>query len=405
MTFLFLGILISYVDRGNLSVAANAIMKDFQFSAPRMGVLLSSFFWTYALFMIPAGFLVDRFGIKSTYLIGLGLWSVASALIGVAGGFWQLVLLRALLGLGESIAPVASIAYIKRNFAEEEQGLPTAIYIGGALVGPAIGTFVGAALLEPLGWRLLFIATGLAGALWLIPWAVVAPKHKRAEPVAAVAMAEAGPRVNWFSVVATPLFWAVTLGAFFYSYYWYFILTWVPSYLLTVHGYSNIKMGTVLSVPLAVTAVTSLVAGTVADRVIKKTGAAPLAVRKAFVAGGFLCGCTIVVLAWRPAGAPLLPLFLLSMGGMGFGVSNYWALTHLFTTAQSIGRAMGYQNMVAQLAGVAAPIVTGFLVGAEQRFTTAILIAGCSPLIAASVLLLWLRQGQIDRVKGMLGQG
>lgn len=87
MTFLFLGILISYVDRGNLSVAANAIMKDFQFSPPRMGVLLSSFFWTYALFMIPAGFLVDRFGIKSTYLIGLGLWSIASALIGVADSF------------------------------------------------------------------------------------------------------------------------------------------------------------------------------------------------------------------------------------------------------------------------------------------------------------------------------
>lgn len=87
-----------------------------------MGVLLSSFFWTYALFMIPAGFLVDRFGIRVTYLAGLGLWSVASTLVGFAENFWQLILLRVLLGLGESIAPVASIAYIERNFAQEEQG-------------------------------------------------------------------------------------------------------------------------------------------------------------------------------------------------------------------------------------------------------------------------------------------
>lgn len=402
VTFLFLGILVSYIDRGNLSVAANAMMHDFQFSPARMGVLLSSFFWTYALFMIPAGFLVDRFGIRATYLAGLGLWSVASTLVGFAESFWQLIVLRALLGLGESIAPVASIAYIKRNFAEEEQGLPTAIYIGGALMGPAIGTFVGAALLDPLGWRLLFIATGIAGGLWLIPWAVIAPRHVRA---AKAADAPAAAPVQWLSVATTPLFWGVTLGAFFYSYYWYFILTWVPSYLLRVHGYSNLKMGTILSVPLALTAVTSLLAGVVADRVIKRTGAAALTVRKAFVTLGFVLSCTIVMLAWLKPGANLLPLFLLSMGGMGFGVSNYWALTHLFSPAQLIGRAMGYQNMVAQLAGVAAPVVTGLLVGNDNRFTTAIVIAGLSPLVAAAVLLLWLRQRNITSFLKAVGHG
>lgn len=402
VTFLFLGILVSYVDRGNLSVAANAMMHDFQFSPARMGVLLSSFFWTYALFMIPAGFLVDRFGIRTTYLVGLGLWSVASALVGFAESFWQLIVLRALLGLGESIAPVASIAYIKRNFVEEEQGLPTAIYIGGALMGPAIGTFVGAVLLDPLGWRLLFIATGLAGGLWLIPWAIVAPRHVRE---AKVADTPAAPPVRWLAVAATPLFWGVTLGAFFYSYYWYFILTWVPSYLLRVHGYSNLKMGAVVSAPLALTAVTSLAAGVVADRVIKRTRVPALTVRKAFVTLGFVLSCSIVMLASLAPGANLLPLFLLSMGGMGFGVSNYWALTHLFSPAHLIGRAIGYQNMVAQLAGVAAPVVTGLLVGPGNRFTTAIVIAGLSPLVAASVLLLWLRQRNIYSFWKAVGHG
>jgi MFS family permease len=370
---------------------------------PGMGVLLSSFFWTYSLFMIPAGLLVDRYGIRYTYLAGLALWSIASALIGVAQEFWQLVALRALLGLGETVAPVASIAYIKRNFAEEEQGLPTAIYIGGALVGPAVGTFVGAFLLNPLGWRMLFIVTGAAGAMWLIPWFFVAPRGMANRPVTP-SLQPLPSRLPLGAIVRSPLFWGVTFGAFFYSYYWYFILTWVPSYLLRVHGYSNEKMGTTLSIPLALTAVTSLAAGVIADRVIKRTGLAPLVVRKAFVTLGFVLACSIVLLATLPAGAPLLPLFILSMGGMGFGVSNYWALTHLIAPENLIGRAMGYQNSIAQLAGVAAPVVTGLLVGAEQRFSTAIWIAGLSPLVGATVLLLWLRQRHIDKLRFLVAQ-
>jgi MFS family permease len=408
VAFLFLGILISYIDRGNLSVAANVIMRDFALSPPKMGLLLSSFFWTYALFMIPAGFLVDRWGIRSTYLAGLALWSLASTLVGFATHFYQLILLRALLGLGESIAPVASIAYIKRNFSEDEQGLPTAIYIAGALLGPAIGTFVGAALLDPLGWRLLFIVTGLAGALWLLPWSVIAPPHRSpTPPPTPSSLPTSAPpppplRLPLLALLSTPLFWGVTLGAFFYSYYWYFILTWAPSYLLTVHRYSNLKMGAVLSLPLALTALTSLLAGALADRLIRRSRRPPLTVRKAFVTLGFLLASSIVALAFLPPGAPLLPLFLLSMGGMGFGVSNYWALTHLFSPAPLIGRAMGYQNMVAQLAGVAAPIVTGFLIGADHRFATAILLAGSSPLLAATALLLFLRPHHIQQLTHLL---
>jgi MFS family permease len=401
MALLFTGILISYMDRGNLSVAAPAIMKEFGFAPARMGVLLSAFFWTYSLFQIPAGFLVDRYGIKWSYFTGLLLWSLASAAMGLVAGFWQMVALRMVLGFGEAIAPVASIAYVKRNFAENEQGLPTGIYIGGALVGPAIGTFAGGALLDPLGWRMLFLAVGLLGCLWLVPWAIFAPSGRedgRATAPAAQENASAKPEkpLNGRALIAHPMFWAVTLGAFFYSYYWYFILTWVPSYLVNELGYSNLRMGATLGLPLAGTAVTSLIAGAGADRVIRRTGAAALEVRKAFVAGGFALACTIIGVATLPPGASVLPLFLVSMCGMGFGVSNYWALTHLIAPERLIGRVLGYQNTIAQLAGVVAPIATGILVGAEKRFQTAIVVAGLSPLVAGAALLLWLRARHIE---------
>lgn len=396
MALLFAGILISYVDRGNLSIAAPALMREFGFAPVRMGVLLSAFFWTYSLFQIPAGYIVDRYGIKLSYFLGLLVWSIASVAMGLVTGFWQMVALRMVLGFGEAIAPVASIAYIKRNFSESEQGLPTGIYIGGALVGPAVGTMAGGALIDPLGWRMLFVIIGLLGFVWLIPWAIWGPPHNAAAREAARIGSEASP-VRWLEAAANPLFAAVALGAFFYSYYWYFILTWVPTYLVRELGYSNLKMGAVLGIPLAGAAVTSLIAGGVADRVIRRTGASALTVRKAFVAGGFTLGCTIVAVAGLTRGADVLPVFLVSMCGMGFGVSNYWALTHLIAPERLIGRVLGFQNTIAQLAGVTAPIVTGLLVGGEHRFGPAILVAGLSPLLAAAAILLWLRPIYIAR--------
>jgi MFS family permease len=321
---------------------------------------------------------------------------VASAGIGFATGFWQIIALRVLLGIGEAIAPVASIAYIKRNFTEQEQGLPTGIYIGGALIGPAVGSFAGGALLDPIGWRMLFVVTGVLGCLWLIPWWIWAPVES-----GTAAARDRGERVPWLRAAGTPVFRAVTLGAFFYSYYWYFILTWVPAYLVTERGFSNFRMGATLGLPLAGTALTSLLTGAVADRLIRRSGAA-LGVRKAFVACGFLFGAAILLLNVLPSTDAILPVFLLSMCGVGFGVSNYWALIPLVSPARLIGRIIGYQNTVAQLAGITAPIVTGLIVGADKRFELAIVAAGLSPLIAASAILLWMRAEHIEGFQKLL---
>ena len=163
---LFFGILISYVDRGNLAIAAPRLMQDFNLSPSSMGTLLSSFFWTYAVFQIPSGYLVDRFGIRAVYGAAFLVWSLASAGVGLAQTAGQILALRLALGLAESVGPLASLAYIKRNFEENRQGLPSAIYVSGLTAGPAVGALLGGALLQWQGWRALFLVTGLAGCLW-----------------------------------------------------------------------------------------------------------------------------------------------------------------------------------------------------------------------------------------------
>src|SRR4051812_40944238 len=145
---IFFGILISYVDRGNLAIAAPGIMRDFNLSPAAMGTLLSSFFWTYAVFQIPSGYLVDRYGIRIVYGAAFLIWSGAAAGVGLAQTTAQILALRLLLGFAESVGPMASLAYIKRNFDESRQGLPTAIYVSGLTMGPAMGTLLGGALLE-----------------------------------------------------------------------------------------------------------------------------------------------------------------------------------------------------------------------------------------------------------------
>ena len=170
VALIFAGILISYVDRGNLGIAAPSIMRDFSLTPSAMGVLLSAFFWTYALFQIPSGFIVDRFGIRLVYALAFLLWSLASAGLGFSRGLTDMLLLRMLLGMAESVGPIASLSFIRRNFAGAEAGLPVAIYIAGQNLGPAAGTLLGAQLIEHFGWRAMFIFTGLGALVWLPGW-------------------------------------------------------------------------------------------------------------------------------------------------------------------------------------------------------------------------------------------
>src|SRR4051794_33323461 len=175
VVLLFVGVVINYIDRGNLSVAAVPLMRELRIAPGGMGALLSAFFSTYALCQIPAGYLTDRFGIKRIYAAGFLIWSLASAAIALAHSFGEVLALRMLLGVGEAVAIPAGMSYVRQRFRPGEQGFPTALFGSGAMVGPAIGAFLGAVLLEYVGWRPIFVLTGLGGCVWFLPWARFAP--------------------------------------------------------------------------------------------------------------------------------------------------------------------------------------------------------------------------------------
>jgi MFS family permease len=385
---LFLGMVISYIDRGNLSIAAVPLMREFGFSTAQTGLLMSMFFWTYGGLQIPAGHLIDRFGIRRIYAGAFLLWCLATAAMGLARGFGELAVLRLLLGAAEAVSPLASMAYIKKNFDEREQGLPTGIYVAGLTLGPASGAIAGTWLLDISGWRNMFLITGLAGCIWLVPWWILVPESDTSLRATADRMTS-GLSLREF--LTTSMAWGLAVSVFFYAYYWYFFLSWIPTYLVLKHDMPNVRMGLIIAAPLAGMALVNLCSGALADRITRRHGNA-IRVRKTFVCVGFVSASLLSALAWVEKGGPVLPVLLASLMGVGIAAGNYWALSQAAAPPELIGRALGFQNMIAQAAGAAAPLLTGLLLGPAQDFRTGILVAGLCPLLSVVAILLFIRR-------------
>lgn len=381
LALIFAGIVISYLDRGNLSLAVVPVMHEFGYSAAIMGTLLSCFFWTYALCQIPSGMFVDRYGLRRTYAGTFLIWSIASASVGFSRGFGGFLIARLVLGLAESVAPLASVSYIRRNFAPKEQGLPIAIYLAGQAVGPGLGALVGTHVMAALGWRGMFIVTGLGALVWLVPWLVTVPAEADFKKAATSESLPAG----WARVFKVPVLWTLPAFVFLTSYYGYFVLTWVPAYLTLVHKFDTIEMGHVISAPLFAMAGAMTVFGAIADRLVRRTGK-PCAVRLWFMCGGMLGAGSILFLLVIPNRRWVLPVLVVAMCSWGVGSSNYWSLAQFLSPVQLIGRSIGFLNTVAQAAGAAAPLVTGWLLGSSGRFTLALAVAGSFPLFAFLIM-------------------
>ena len=422
LALVFLGIVINYVDRGNLSVAAPSIMRDFRITPGAMGVLLSAFFWSYGVFQMPAGAIVDRFGIRRTYAAGFVVWSLASAAIALSRAPADITGLRLLLGLAEAVAPLASISFIRNNFAAQDQGLPTSIYISGQNIGPAIGALVGAMLLDRFGWRLMFAITGLGALVWLPCWWVAAPSdapraaggpvvgarrrlaptgepRESNSPPTAIEESEPSQPWRWGMFARNRTFWAMSLSILLSSYYWYFVLTWVPSYLILSRGFSTLQMGRVVSTALFTMAIVNVSAGWAVDKWAARIGVFHARLRFA-VAGYIGTGAILLLLVARDR-SWALPILTVAMCATGIGNSNFWTISQHVPPRNMVGRTIGFLNTVSVAAGAAAPIITGLILGPQKHFGPAILVAGLCPVLAAVCLLAAGSEG-LERMKALL---
>jgi ACS family D-galactonate transporter-like MFS transporter len=356
------GVIIAYVDRSNISVAlvVPEFKNFFGLTDRDRGTLNSAFFWSYAFLQIPAGWLVDRYGVKYPYAIGFFAWSLITAATALGSSLAQLLGLRFLLGVAESVVTPASMRWIRFHFAEKERGFAVGLYMTGTKIGPAIGAPVAAWLIDGYGWRAMFIILGIGSLLWLIPWMAVIRNDDRQIEKQAV-QRSAAAAVPFARIMASPVIWGTIVGTFCYMYFVYFCMTWMPAYFVERRHLSLNGMGLYQFSSFIGMATMAALSGWAADRLIAR-GRDPVTVRKAFTIAGFLIASTEVIGAMSDSINVALFFAVFSLTGLGLATANYWALTQTLIPGGAIGRIVGVQNCAANLPGIVAPLLTGWLV-------------------------------------------
>ena len=365
---LSIGVIIAYVDRTNLSISLASVdfKSVFHLTDRDRGMLNSAFFWTYALLQIPAGFLVDRFGVKRPVALGLLFWCGVSAATAAASEIGQLLGLRLLLGVGESVVTPGSLRWIRYNIEEHRRGLAVGIYMAGTKYGPAVGAPLAAWLLERYGWRNMFVILGTGGLVWLVPWMLLERGDDR--DLERESSQHAAPALPFAALFRTRIMWGTLIGTFCYNYFVYFSMTWLPAYFVERRHLSLESMGVYTLFSFAGMATVAIVAGFVADWLIAR-GADAVTTRRWFTIAGFLVASTEVVGAMAESADVAKFFAVVSLAGLGLATANYWALTQTLMPGAAIGRTSGAQNCASNLAGAVAPFLTGWLKQATGSYT------------------------------------
>jgi MFS family permease len=390
---LVLSVVINYVDRSNLGLAMPLLERQFSFSSLRAGELLSAFFWTYALVQLfgLAGELTDRFPVGWVLMLGYLLWSTATAFVGLSTSYAALFALQLVLGLGESVA-YPCYSRIFAAMPQEHRGRANAFIDAGTKLGPAAGAFVGGMVLVHWGWRMLFVVFGVGALTWMLPWYFAMPRGgQRAGSGRSAQERNAtapSPELNGAAgsiakMIRLRCAWGTTIGHFSGNYFYYFLLAWLPTYLVQEEHLSIRTMSRLTAAIFLLIACTTLLAGWLSDRLIAR-GLSPTSVRLRLVIGGqAMASCLLALTVIH--GHPLIALGLLVIACIGHGgyASNHWAIAQTLAGPAMAGRWSSLQNGVANFAGIAAPWLAGLIVETRGSARLAFVVAGGVAFVGA----------------------
>ncbi|MFI4888908.1 MAG: MFS transporter [Steroidobacterales bacterium] len=361
-------VFINYFDRGNLSTASPLLQKELGLSNVQLGILFSAFFWSYAPFQPVAGWLAQRFDVRYVLGGGLALWALATTLTGLVNSFAAILVLRVLLGIGESAAYPCNAKFLAQRVPMHERSRANGLIAVGQSLGPTCGTLAGGLLMAHFGWRPAFIVLGVLSLAWLVPWRAVTR-----DGTTAGSGAGALP-VDYRILLRERSLWGTSLGHFCGNYAYYFMLTWLPLLLVTVHGFRVDQMAVIGACIYALQAISAPATGWICDRLML-AGAEPNRVLKTTIIIG-LCGVAVPMAVCAIAG-PTLSIVLLLVSGVFFGVQSapLGSITQTLGGPRAAGQWMGIQNLCANMAGVLAPLITGFTIGRSDDFFWAFAIS------------------------------
>jgi MFS transporter, ACS family, D-galactonate transporter len=403
------GVLVNYFDRVNLSVSQEALHNAFGISTITFGYLLSAYSWTYAVFQLPSGLILDRFGVKLVGRIGTLIWSVASFAAAISTGLAGFTGARLLLGIGEAPTFPGNAKAIGYWFPSEERSLATAIFDSAAKFASAIGVPVLGLLVFRFGWRSSFAATGVFSLGYFVLFYLFYRNPSEDRSLSAVerdfilrggaqpedrGRAADGAPLKY--LLRQPKVWGLVLGFASYNYTFYLLLTWLPSYLSSTHHIDLLHSALYTSVPwLFATLTDILVGGWLVDKLIQRGRDASF-VRQAILIGGTALGLGMLGAAYAQSTVMALVWISIAIGGLSAAAPVGWSIPSLIAPRESVGTLGGILNLGNQLSAIAAPIATGYVAQTTHSFFWAFGAAAAFLLlgIAAYIFLL----GRIETI-------
>lgn len=366
---------LNYVDRGAIAVAAPLMKGELGLSATQFGLAVSAFFWVYAPVQLCAGWLCDRFSVYKLIAGGIVLWAGSTFLIGLVGGFLSLLVLRVMLGVGESIAFPGTSKVIARHIPAEKRGAANAAVAAGLALGPAVGTLVGGLIVASRGWRPMFFVFGVATLIWLWPWQQMVRSLPRTGHF------DAGAPVSLRALLGKWPLWSMSIVHALGNYCFYFILTWMPLYLTKSRGFTITEMTLLASLGFGVQAACALGYGHFSDWWTRSGRDEGACRRWMMIASQLLAATAILGLAFADTASEIAVLLCLAGAASAALSLNLYAVAQMFAGPRASGTWVGFQNALGNLSGIFGPVVTGIIVdhagyGSAFIVTAAVAAAG-----------------------------
>ena len=407
---IFLLVALSYIDRINLSVAAKPIAATYGLTPVQMGFIFSAFLWTYIVCLIPLGVAVDRWGSRLVTAFCLFLWSAAGAMTGAATSYTGMFASRLALGVGEAATYPAGGRVIRLWAPASERGLASSLLNSGSYAGLAVGAPLIGWIVTVFGWRASFFVTGAIGMVLSIFWYVLysAPEKagwlgadersrilsERNDKPARDAEAPASIGV----LLRSPTMWGLAVSQGCAVYTSYLFVSWLPSYLSDVRHLDVLRSSVFTAVPYAVAVPLSIAFGALSDRLLQRSGTA-LGGRRRVVACALLGASVILLTPFITSTALLLLVFSMTLACVTTALNMLIALTgDLLVDERLAGSAISVLVLGGNSFGVAAPIVTGYIVASRIGYAGAFVVAGTLLLFGVVMVLVSTRRsiGVVD---------
>jgi MFS family permease len=371
---------IAYIDRVNLAVVGPQLVKTYGYSTGAVGALISTFNWAFTVSLLIAGPLTDRIRPRRSYPLGVGTWSLATALCSLTQAFAPLAAFLALLGVGESTMIPSGSRVIRETFAKKDRAVAVGTFFAGNKIGLTLGVILASVLYRYFGWPAVFLVTGGLGFLWVASWVALyrAPPENRgrAEP--------AGPQIRWATLLRYRTTWGIMLGQAGYLYIYYVFATWLPGYLVLQRGMGVLQTGVVGMLPFLIGTICVVLGGWAGDRLIA-AGARVTLVRKGFGVGGLLCATLFTILGAYSQDTALAVVFLtLSVAGFSFSTAAVNAMPIDVAPPHIVSSLVSLQNFGGNVGGSFAPLVTGLLIAGAHDFRLPLLVAASVALVVGA---------------------